>query len=145
MSKSHVIQQEQKVAHRYPLCYFRYQQSNKNLLLLIKKEAAKSFLKIPKELFLVMVIPYVGSFMYLTALIWTSFLILDKFPHFGQVSSFWTSFLILDKFPHFGQVSSFWTSFLIMDKFPHHGQVSSFSSFYHGYIMDISFLILLWI
>ena len=124
MSKSHVIQQEQKVAHRYPLCYFRYQQSNKNLLLLIKKEAAKSFLKIPKELFLVMVIPYVGSFMYLTALIWfifnislygiwllqwilpdtlkrTSFLIMDKFPHYGQVSSLWTSFLILDKFPHY--------------------------------------------
>ena len=35
-----------------------------------KRKAAKSFLKIPKELFLVMVIPYVGSFMYLTALIW---------------------------------------------------------------------------
>ena len=42
-----------------------------------KRKAAKSFLKIPKELFLVMVIPYVGSFMYLTALI------MDKFPHFG--------------------------------------------------------------
>ena len=35
-----------------------------------KRKAAKSFLKIPKGLFLVMVIPYVGSFMYLTALIW---------------------------------------------------------------------------
>ena len=35
-----------------------------------KRKAAKSFLKIPKGLFLVMVIPCVGSFMYLTALIW---------------------------------------------------------------------------
>lgn len=43
MSKSHVIQQEQKVAHRYPLCYCRYQQSNKNLLLLFKKESSQVF------------------------------------------------------------------------------------------------------
>ena len=38
-----------------------------------KRKAAKSCLKIPKGLFLVMVIPYVGSFMYLTALIWFIF------------------------------------------------------------------------
>ena len=38
-----------------------------------KRKAAKSFLKIPKGLFLVMVIPYVGSFMYLTTPIWFIF------------------------------------------------------------------------
>ena len=43
---------------------------NKNLLLLLKRKAAQSFLKIPKGLFLVLVIPCVGSFMYLTTLIW---------------------------------------------------------------------------
>ena len=136
MSKSHVIQQEQKVAHRYPLCYCRYQQSSiKTYFYSSKRKAAKSFLKIPKGLFLVMVIPYVGSFMYLTALIWFIFnislygiwllqwIILWILPDTLKMTSFlillWTSFLIMDKFPHYGQVSSLWISFLIMDKFPH--------------------------